>query len=157
MRKVHYKRERGKLEEKQVVLQAELDHIRRKIEALDVVWNEIFNGSDADQSENTAIEFLKTAPDAESSGQRNGKPEDLAAPPAAVINGKVGQAIEAAVRQISGDFGVIEVAQLVNLYLEELPERATIAGKLKKLADDGKLELVVQGRGRRPSSYRRIA
>ncbi|MGA2440572.1 MAG: hypothetical protein ABSH08_06415 [Tepidisphaeraceae bacterium] len=155
MRRTHYLRERKKLESWAKELRAELDRVDRRIAALDVVWNEIFNES-AEQPKLVLMmpdEELLDLTSTDSVGQTL---ENDPAQPTVASDGTIGKAIESVVSFFDGDFGVKEVESLiVAKHPALIVDRTTIAGKLRKMTKGGHLELVVQGRGRRPSSFRK--
>jgi hypothetical protein len=142
MRRTHYLRERGKLESRAKELRSELERIDRRIAALDVVWNEIFNES-IELVDAPAIDL--------------GLDEASTSPLSAASNGAIGKVVENIVGGFSGDFGVKEVeSAIITSQPDLVVDRTTIAGKLKKMSEEGRLELVIQGRGRRASSFRKV-
>lgn len=122
---------------------------RRRIEALDIVWFDLFGPVDA------AREQAPGGPPVQGAGDGQDPfagvvPEDLT--PAARMTREVAPAID-------GTFSIREVLQAMQQRHPELTDalldrmRPTISGTLRRMCDEGHLTLVLKGSGRRPSTY----
>lgn len=136
MKKAEYQRRRRELVDQLSAAEANVEVIRRRLDAIDVVWNEVINATDAGQSNIDA----------------NGEEDALGSLPIRAL-------IDEAIENIGSDFNVAAVNDAIaathpELGMEPL-KRSTISGLLSSYVQDGRLELVVEGRGRRPSVFRR--
>jgi len=120
------------------------DDYRKKLEALDIVWRVAVGSSPPGEK-------LTTAPNGGSAAGDSDEPAES--------RGVIMAAVEDAIYQIEGAFTVKSVAPLVMEILPgtQSPERSSISHALKRLADDGRLEVVQLGRGKRPTTYRRAS
>jgi hypothetical protein len=124
-------------------LQSELKALQAKIDALDVVWRDIMGNHGEIPATGLDVSMWFT----------NGP--DIRTFTDVVNAGFVGKLIESVSEGMAGIFGVSEVEGLIKRQYPHLEvNRTTVAGKLKEMADGGKLELIEAGSGRRSSSYR---
>jgi len=134
MRRKRYRELRAGLEAEVVEMEARAAEARRKLEALDLVWIDVLNEGHNEESARPLGESPR--------------------------RGRVANLISEAVDQVSGQFGVSDIEQII---LENHPDtvndhinRTTISGRLKRLCGDGgPLEVAVGGSGRRPTLYQK--
>lgn len=134
MRRKHYRELRAGLEAEVEEMEARAAEARRKLEALDLVWNDILNAGQDEQSAHPLEE--------------------------STLRGRVARLVTEAVEQVSGQFRVADIEQLI---LRNHPDtaddqinRTTISGRLTRLCrDNGPLEIVMVGSGRRPTVYQK--
>lgn len=157
MRRTHFVRERNKLEAKARELKAEIDAVMKRINALDVVWNEIFSKESGQPLPPTPER--ETGPEIEVADIHAKIPiETTTSPAAPPTNGAMGKLIDALAVGHVGDFGVKQIeAKILDEYPNAVLDRTTIAGRLKRLVDHGRLQLIEQGKGRKASVFRSSA
>ena len=96
-----------------------------------------------------------------------GSPDGVAATPPAeatteesthrqeIHNGHAQELIDTVATKMSGEFGVREIEECIHAQFDAVTvNRTTIAGRLRKLVDLNKIELIQQGVGHRPSKFR---
>lgn len=127
MRETEYRRRRKQLE-------TELQVAKEKLTALDLLWKTHFSCEQ---------------------GHENSASTDSDASKTEIVNGQAQLLIDDAVASMAGDFGVKEIdATIQSRHAGKLVNRTTIAGRLRKLVDDGKIEQVQAGIGRRPGKFK---
>ena len=141
MRDSEYRRTKRELEAELEIARDTLAKVESKVAALDLLWKE---------------HFCKPQP-------TESTPEHASQVPAntnekiAVFNGQAQSLIDEATNEFSENFGVREVEKRIQAnHPDKTVNRTTIAGRLRKLVDDGRLQLIEAGQGRRPGKFRRI-
>jgi len=73
------------------------------------------------------------------------------------VNGQAQSMIDEAACSMMGSFGVREIeGAIATRHPGKTVNRTTIAGRLRKLVDDGQLAQIVKGQGRRPGTFKVI-
>jgi hypothetical protein len=140
MRKSVYTSKRESLVAQRDQLRASLDSVERRIDALDVVWNEVFCLPNANQESSVKSES-------------SFDPGDDCDNPGGSLKA-LSETIEEIALAQTGEFGVQQVVEQLAQRGHPDANRSTISGRLAQLLSDGRLVQTVKGQGRRGSVYR---
>jgi len=139
MKATEYRRTRKGFEDELHIAEEALAKVQAKIAALDLVWTEHFSKGHCGEP------VQSNGGD----GSVGGDSKTL------VVNGLAQILIDAAADRLTGNFGVKEVeAEIRSQHPDKVVNKTTIAGRLRKLVDEGRIELVEAGQGRRPGKFR---
>jgi hypothetical protein len=168
MRKPEYTRQRRQLEQERIAIADSLAKVDAKLAALDLVWNEIYMaGKGACDGAPEAVAAAPASPTSAETANNIAAPTQHAdhiedGQPAGrevVRNGQAQEIIDEIVAELAHEpttFGVREIQGAIHrIYNDLTVNRTTIAGRLRKLADEGKIIVMAEaGAGRRPGKFR---
>jgi hypothetical protein len=154
LKKSQYLSLKAKLEAELQQAESTTDGIRRRLEALNLVWAEILCPAATEQQNGERV--TPAAPPAVAS------PEERLAEPAdepgngshsPIVAPALSDMIDRIAMTLHSEFGVQDVLQRLAEVGKGEANRTTVAGRLKRLAAEGRLVLVAQGQGRSPSVF----
>lgn len=154
LKKSQYLSLKAKLEAELQQAEWTTDGIRRRLEALNLVWAEILCPAAAEQQNGERV-TPPTPPVVTPAEEPPAEPADEPANghPAAVAAPALSDMIDTIAMTMHSEFGVQDVVQRLAELGKSDPNRTTVAGRLKRLAAEGRLVLLAQGQGRSPSVF----
>jgi hypothetical protein len=135
MRESEYRRERKKIAAELKEAEQAVSKVQEKLAALDLLWNTHFSKSKQEAAVVADTENTNAGIE--------------------IVNGQAKELIDEAAKKMEGEFGVKQIETAIqSAHPGKMVNRTTIAGRLRVLVEEGTLELVEEGQGRRPGRFR---